>query len=68
LTSRLLDLPEIERESILASRLEEMQKYKESLQLDAMFKMVADKDEDDDDDHPRKRQSECGLPLCWWIR
>lgn len=51
---RLDQLPEIERESILASRQEEMQKYKDAMQIAAMYSMVADKDEDDD--HRGKRQ------------
>ena len=36
---RLEDLPEIERENILASRQEEMQKFKEAQQLEAMYRM-----------------------------
>jgi RNA polymerase-associated protein RTF1 len=55
----LESMPEIERENILASRLEEMQKFKDSQQLDAMYKMagMGNEDEDeDDDDEPRKRR------------
>lgn len=55
---RLDSLPEIERENILASRQEEMQKYKDSMQLDAMYKMAVDENDDDDDMHPRKRARE----------
>ncbi|OCF72597.1 RNA polymerase-associated protein RTF1 [Kwoniella mangroviensis CBS 8886] len=43
-------LPEIEREEILATRLEEMQKFKDSQALDAMFKTIGGDDDDDDDD------------------
>lgn len=57
---RLDSLPEIEREDILASRQEEMQKYKDSMQLDAMYKMAVDVDDDDDDSHHHKRR-ECFL-------
>lgn len=53
-------MPEIEREDILASRLEEMQKFKDSQQLDAMYKMAGmgndEDEEDEDDDEPRKRR------------
>jgi RNA polymerase-associated protein RTF1 len=52
-------LPEIERENILAGRLEEMQNFKDSQQLDAMYKMAGmggDDDEDDYDDEPKKRR------------
>jgi RNA polymerase-associated protein RTF1 len=53
-------MPEIEREDILAGRLEEMQKFKDSQQLDAMYKMAGmggdDEEEEDDDDEPRKRR------------
>lgn len=52
-------LPEIERENILAGRLEEMQKFKDSQQLDAMYKMAGmggDEEEDDYDDEPKKRR------------
>lgn len=34
---RLLDLDELEREDILASRQEEMQKYKDSLNINRLF-------------------------------
>lgn len=53
-------LPEIEREDILAGRLEEMQKFKDSQQLDAMYKMAGmggeEEDDEDEDDEPRKRR------------
>ena len=51
-------MPEIERENILASRLEEMQKYKDSQQLDAMYKMagMADDDDEDDESGPSSRK------------
>lgn len=49
---RLEGLPEIEREEILAARAEEMQKYKDSMALNAMYKMTgaggADAGEDTD--------------------
>ncbi|KAK8843402.1 hypothetical protein IAR55_007059 [Kwoniella newhampshirensis] len=48
-------LPEIERENILAGRLEEMQKFKDSQALDAMFQTLQG-DEDDDDGPSRKRR------------
>lgn len=50
---RLEGMPEIERENILAARLEEMQKLKDSAQLDAMFKMAGM----DDDSNRKKRQA-----------
>ena len=53
---RLEALPEIERENILASRLEEMQKFKDSQQLDAMYKMAGMGRDDDEDDHGRKKR------------
>ncbi|EIW67131.1 hypothetical protein TREMEDRAFT_69995 [Tremella mesenterica DSM 1558] len=54
---QLEGLPEIERENILASRLEEIQKLKDAQQLDAIFKMTAGGEEaGDDDDLPRKRR------------
>jgi len=56
----LESLPEIEREDILAGRLEEMQKFKDSQQLDAMYKMAGmggeEEDDEDEDDEPRKRR------------
>lgn len=53
----LENLPEIERENILASRLEEMQKFKDSQALDAMFKTAhGGDDEDEDDSRARKRR------------
>jgi hypothetical protein len=56
----LESLPEIERENILAGRLEEMQKFKDSQQLDAMYKMAGmggeEEDDEDEDDEPRKRR------------
>ncbi|KAK1922482.1 rtf1 protein [Papiliotrema laurentii] len=48
-------LPEIERESILATRLEEMQKFRDSQQLDMMYRL-AGADDDDDDEPGRKRR------------
>jgi len=57
---RLDALPEIERENILAGRLEEMQKFKDAMQLDMMYKMAGaggdDDDEDDDGEPSRKRR------------
>jgi len=56
---RLDALPEIERENILAGRLEEMQKFKDSMQLDMMYKMAGaggDDDDDDDDDGPSRKR------------
>lgn len=55
----LESLPEIERENILAGRLEEMQKFKDSQALDAMYKMAGmgdEADEDEEDDEPKKRR------------
>ncbi|GFZ47472.1 hypothetical protein JCM24511_05216 [Saitozyma sp. JCM 24511] len=50
-------LPEIERENILAARLEEMQKFKDSQQLEAMYKMAGmGRDEDDDEEGPRAKK------------
>ncbi|BEI83954.1 hypothetical protein CcaverHIS002_0405580 [Cutaneotrichosporon cavernicola] len=49
-------LPEIERENILAARQEEIQKFKDAAQLDAMYKMAAGQDEDEDDYTPRKQR------------
>lgn len=57
--SRLDALPEIEREEILAGRLEEMQKYKDSQQLDAMFRgagMAGEEDDESGDEPSRKRR------------
>lgn len=51
----LESLPEIERENILASRQEEIQKFKDAAQLDAMYKM-AGMTGDDDDDMPARKQ------------
>jgi hypothetical protein len=60
-------LPEIERENILAGRLEEMQKFKDAMQLDMMYKMAGaggdDEDEDDDGEPSRKRSESCHPPL-----
>lgn len=56
---RLESLPEIDRENILAGRLEEMQKFKDSQALDAMYKMAGmgdGEEEDEDDDEPKKRR------------
>jgi len=68
LTVRLEAMPEIEREEILAARAEEMQKYKDSMALNAMYKMTgagaADTGEASDGDGPRKRrQLPYALPL-----
>ncbi|ODN91429.1 RNA polymerase-associated protein RTF1 [Cryptococcus wingfieldii CBS 7118] len=53
----LENLPEIERENILAGRLEEMQRFKDSQALDAMFKTAHGGDESDDEDmRARKRR------------
>lgn len=57
-------MPEIERENILAGRLEEMQKLKDSQQLDAMYKMAGmggaegEEDDDEDDDEPSRKKRE----------
>ncbi|WWC73205.1 uncharacterized protein I206_107171 [Kwoniella pini CBS 10737] len=53
---RLENMNEIEREDILAGRLEEMQKLKDSQALDAMFKTIGGDDEDDDDDGPSRKK------------
>jgi hypothetical protein len=61
-SNRLEGLPEIERENILAGRLEEMQKLKDSMQLDAMYKMAGmggDEEEEDDEPSRKKRECEC---------
>ena len=54
----LSTLPEIERENILAGRLEEMQKFKDSQNLDAMYRMAGGGGDEDEDieDEPRKRR------------
>ena len=52
-------MPEIERENILASRLEEMQKIKDRLALNAMFKsagMGGDEDDESDEEPTRKKR------------
>lgn len=55
-------MAEIEREHILAGRLEEMQKFKDAQQLDAMYKMAGragDEDEvDEEDDEPSRKKRE----------
>jgi RNA polymerase-associated protein RTF1 len=59
----LSTLPEIERENILAGRLEEMQKFKDSQNLDAMYKMAGmggEEDEEEEEDEPRKRSKLAG--------
>lgn len=56
LTCSLESLPEIEKEQILATRQEEIQKYKDSMQLDAMYKMAQMEGEDSDDGHAKKRR------------
>lgn len=53
----LESLPEIERENILASRQEEIQKYKDAAQLEAMYKMTGKEEEEDDDDVPARKRS-----------
>jgi RNA polymerase-associated protein RTF1 len=55
---RLEGLPEIEREAILAGRLEEMQKFKDSQQLDAMYKMarMGGDEENEDEGQSRKKR------------
>jgi len=55
---RLEGLPEIQRENILASRLEEMQKFKDSQQLDVMYRMagMGGDEEEDDEDEGRSRK------------
>ena len=55
---RLEGMPEIERENILASRLEEMQKLKDAQQLDAIYRLAAggDDDESSDEGMSRKRR------------
>ena len=58
----LESLPEIEREDILASRLEEMQKYKDSMALDAMFGSAAGAGDDDDEDEGPSRKKRELLP------
>lgn len=60
-------MPEIERENILATRLEELQKYKDSQQLDMMYKMAGmggddeEEEEEDDEDERSRKRSECDL-------
>lgn len=59
MTRSLDSLPEIERENILAGRLEEMQKFKDTQALDAMYKMAGmddEEEEDEYDDEPIKRR------------
>ncbi|WWD21079.1 hypothetical protein CI109_105560 [Kwoniella shandongensis] len=56
LEGKLEALPEIERENILAGRLEEMQKFKDSQALDAMFQTL--QGDEDDDEPSRKRRVE----------
>ena len=52
-------MPEIERESILAAREDEMQKFRDSQQLDLMFRMAG---ADEDDEHARKKsKSACDV-------
>ncbi|WWC64143.1 uncharacterized protein I303_106751 [Kwoniella dejecticola CBS 10117] len=53
---RLENMNEIEREDILAGRLEEMQKLKDSQALDAMFKTIGGDDQNDDDDGPSRKK------------
>jgi RNA polymerase-associated protein RTF1 len=58
LTDSLDALPEIEREAILAGRQEEMQKYKDSQQLDAMYRLagMAGEDEESEEEPSRKKR------------
>lgn len=57
---RLEDMPEFEREAILAGRLEEMQKYKDSQQLEAMYRMAGmGGAEEEDEDEPSRKKREC---------
>lgn len=52
-------LPEIEREDILAARQEEMQKYKDSQQLDAMYRLAGmggDDDAESEEEPSRKKR------------
>jgi hypothetical protein len=60
---RLESMPEMERETILAAREEEMQRYKDSAQLDAMFRGAMG-DDDDDDEGPSRKKSEHQPSLC----
>jgi len=59
---RLESLPEIEREEILAARAEEMQKYKDSMALNAMYKMTgaggADAGDDTDGEGSSRKRRE----------
>lgn len=68
-------MPEIERENILATRLEELQKYKDSQQLDMMYKMAGmggddeEEEEEDDEDERSRKRSECdSRPAVWRTR
>lgn len=55
-------MPEIEREAILAARQEEMQKYKDSQQLDAMYRMAGmGGDEESEEEPSRKKRELIGL-------
>jgi len=57
-------MPEIERENILAGRLEEMQKYKDSAQLDAMYKMAGMGGEEESDEEPSRKKRMFMLHSC----
>ncbi|KAH7106803.1 plus-3-domain-containing protein [Auriculariales sp. MPI-PUGE-AT-0066] len=54
--ARLLELPELEREEILSSRLEEIQRWKDRVELKNMLKRQAGH-AGNDDDHRRKQGS-----------
>jgi RNA polymerase-associated protein RTF1 len=53
-------MPEFEREAILAGRQEEMQKYKDSQQLDAMYRMagMGGEEEAESEEEPSRKKRE----------
>jgi hypothetical protein len=57
--SRLDAMPEFEREAILAQRQEDMQKYKDSQQLDAMYRMagMGGEEEESEEEPSRKKRT-----------
>lgn len=57
---RLEAMPEIEREELLAARQEEIQKFKDAAQLDAMYKMAAGGDDEEDYVSSRKQRESHG--------
>jgi hypothetical protein len=67
LTSRLEEMPEIEREEILAARLEERQQVETSNQLDAMYRLTGAKDADagasSEEEGRARRKRPLQLPL-----